>query len=90
MVVSDNMKAMIIGGAAKAFIAKNLTPRSGMTTEMREYIDILVSLENVVLNVRNTDGKRILLEYPVYESTKDGRNIVGIDVEMEYVEIVEM
>lgn len=83
------MKARIIIGTAKAFIAKNLKPSSGMTTDQRNYIDKITSLENVVLNVRNSYDKRLVLEYPVCETTKDGRDIVGIDVEAEYVEIVE-
>jgi hypothetical protein len=83
------MKARIISGAAKAFIAKNLRHSSGFTKEQRNYIDKMESLENVVLNVRNSYDKRIVLEYPICETTKDGKGVVGIDVDAEYVEIVE-
>lgn len=83
------MKARIVSGAGRSCMSKNLKPSSGITKEFREYIDKLVSLENTVLNVRRTYDKRIVLEYPVHGTTKDGRSIVGIDVEAEYVEIVE-
>lgn len=82
------MKARIISGAAKAFIANNLKPSSGVTREQRSYIDDLTALENTILNVRYTYHNRVVLEYP-NEILKDGRTVIGIDVETEYVEIVE-
>lgn len=82
------MKARIITGAAKTFIAKNLKPCSCLTREQRSYVDNMMSLENAILNVRHTYDNRIVLECP-HEIMKDGRTIVGIDIEAEYVEIVE-
>lgn len=82
------MKARIIDGAGKAFISNNLKHNSGMTTEMRSYIDKLVELEGTVLDVIRTYDKRVVLEYPVSKTTKDGRDIIGIDMEIEYVEMV--
>jgi len=84
------MKARIISGDTKAFIAKNLRPSySCFTKEQRSYVDKMILLENVVLNVIRSYDKRIVLEYPTCGTAEDGKCPIGIDIEAEYVEIVE-
>lgn len=83
------MKARVIEGAGRAFLLDQIRQLKGVTKEASKYADKLVVLEGKIFNVRRTYDKRIVLEYQEIEISENGKEIVGIDVEQKYVELIE-
>lgn len=81
------MNARIINGADKLFIKKHSRLVEGLPKSYLEYADILKKLEGVVMSVSREYGERIVLRYP-QEIVKDGKRVMGIDVERDLVELV--